>query len=489
MPFKYNPFSGNLDQVLGPGFGTAVVEVATDSGTANPTGAGVLTISGDGSGIDTSGAADVVTISFDITEQPTISTSFPTDSGTATPALNSLTISGGSGIDTSGSGSTLTIAADATVATTYTSDSGSATPAANNLNVLGGTGISTTGSGSTLTVVLDTPVSVANGGTGAITLTDGGILLGSGTSAITATAQPTNGQLLIGSTGVDPVLASLTQPAAGLTITGGAGTITFALADGLAALEALAGTGMVAHTGADTYTERTITGTANEIDVTNGDGVAGNPTLDFSDTPAMKQLSIDPGASGDSFVQFDINTTGEFRIGVDDDAADAFKISQGSALGTNDTFIMTAAGERTMPLQPAFSAYPTSNVTNATGDGTVVTMVFGTEVYDQGGDFDGTSTFTAPVTGRYNFSGYVSTDITSTAWIGLNFGMTTSNRGVGFIAVDPGPLVYSSRVKVNGSADTDMDAADTAILTYTVSGSTKTIGNRTDSYFTGHLVC
>jgi len=121
-------------------------------------------------------------------------------------------------------------------------------------------------------------VVVAGGGTGAVTLTDGGILLGSGTNAITATAQPTDGQLLIGDTGTDPVLASLTAPAAGFTITGGAGTITFALANDLAALEALAGTGIAVHTGASTWTERSIIGTS-PIVVTNGNGVSGNPTV------------------------------------------------------------------------------------------------------------------------------------------------------------------------------------------------------------------
>jgi hypothetical protein len=68
---------------------------------------------------------------------------------------------------------------------------------------------------------------VANGGTGATTLTDGGVLLGSGTGAITALGQATNGQLVIGSTGADPVLATLTD-GAGITITEGAGTITVA---------------------------------------------------------------------------------------------------------------------------------------------------------------------------------------------------------------------------------------------------------------------
>jgi hypothetical protein len=68
---------------------------------------------------------------------------------------------------------------------------------------------------------------VANGGTGATTLTDGGVLLGSGTGLITPLAQATDGQLVIGSTGLDPVLATLTD-GTGITITEGTGTITIA---------------------------------------------------------------------------------------------------------------------------------------------------------------------------------------------------------------------------------------------------------------------
>ena len=40
---------------------------------------------------------------------------------------------------------------------------------------------------------LDTALTVANGGTGASSLTDGGVLLGSGTGAVTALGQATNG--------------------------------------------------------------------------------------------------------------------------------------------------------------------------------------------------------------------------------------------------------------------------------------------------------
>ena len=68
---------------------------------------------------------------------------------------------------------------------------------------------------------------VANGGTGAATLTDHGILFGSGTSAITASAALTNGQLAIGNTGSDPSLATLTE-GVGIDITNAAGSITIA---------------------------------------------------------------------------------------------------------------------------------------------------------------------------------------------------------------------------------------------------------------------
>ena len=93
----------------------------------------------------------------------------------------------------------------------------------------GTTGLSYSGGPITTngTITMGGTLVVANGGTGVDSLTDGGILLGSGTSAITATAQPDSGQLLIGSSGADPVLATLTE-GTGITITEGAGTITIA---------------------------------------------------------------------------------------------------------------------------------------------------------------------------------------------------------------------------------------------------------------------
>ena len=51
-------------------------------------------------------------------------------------------------------------------------------------------------------------LSVANGGTGAATLTDGGVLLGSGTSAVTAMSVLSDGEMIVGDGTTDPVAES-----------------------------------------------------------------------------------------------------------------------------------------------------------------------------------------------------------------------------------------------------------------------------------------
>lgn len=75
---------------------------------------------------------------------------------------------------------------------------------------------------------------------------------------------------------------SIVAPAAGITVTNGdgvSGDPTLVLANDLAAYEGLSANGMVARTASNAAAVRTITGTANEITLTNGDGVAGNPTV------------------------------------------------------------------------------------------------------------------------------------------------------------------------------------------------------------------
>lgn len=79
---------------------------------------------------------------------------------------------------------------------------------------------------------------------------------------------------------------SLVAPTEGFTITnadGVAGNPTFVLANDLAAIEGLTGTGFAVRTANDTWAQRTITGTDARIVVTNGDGVASSPTIDLAE--------------------------------------------------------------------------------------------------------------------------------------------------------------------------------------------------------------
>jgi len=187
------------------------------------------------------------------------------------------------------------------------------------------------------------------------------------------------------------------------------------------------------------------------------------------------QLTVDPGASGDSFVQFDINSTGEFRIGVDD-TDDSFRISQGTALGTNDTLVVTADGEVTKPLTSAFSAYSALQ-SNVTGDGTIYTVTFsGGEYFDQNSDFDGTDTFTAPIDGKYLFNMTVQCDGLTSSHTQLFFNLVTT--GVTY----PGQIINPAAIKDTSnsyttyfSVITDMDASDTATVTLDIRNGTKVV--------------
>ncbi len=105
---------------------------------------------------------------------------------------------------------------------TLTGNSGGAVPpTANNINTVGTGSITVVGvpGTSTLTAQL----------TG---LTNHSLLVGAGTATITNLGVATNGQLPIGSTGADPVLALPTSTGGTITITAGAGTLNFEVASG-----------------------------------------------------------------------------------------------------------------------------------------------------------------------------------------------------------------------------------------------------------------
>jgi len=152
---------------------------------------------------------------------------------------------------------------------------------------------------------------------------------------------------------------------------------------------------------------------------------------------------------------------------------------------------ISQSGNYTNTALPAFSV-GLASASNVTGDGTIYTVAYDTEVFDQGSDFN-TSTylFTAPVTGKYQLNATVLAS-------GINSGaghatvevtIVTSNRWYG-TAIQAGASVPAAGGNISALAD--MDAADTAYVFFKVDGGTKTVSiayGVVYTFFTGHLVC
>lgn len=82
----------------------------------------------------------------------------------------------------------------------------------------------------------------------------------------------------------------------------------------LTAIAAISSTGILARTGAGTWATRTITGTADEIEVTNGDGVAGNPVVGL---PANVTVAGTLSVGVDANVAGDVNAVNDIVAGGD----------------------------------------------------------------------------------------------------------------------------------------------------------------------------
>ena len=107
-------------------------------------------------------------------------------------------------------------------------------------------------------LTLDTALTVPNGGTGASTFTNGGILFGNGTGAIQATSVLGNGQLLIGDGSGVPTLGTLTA-GTGIDITNGSGTITIAGVDASTTQKGIVELATTAETTTGTDTTKAVT--------------------------------------------------------------------------------------------------------------------------------------------------------------------------------------------------------------------------------------
>tara|TARA_R100001509_G_scaffold60786_1_gene33583 strand:- start:226 stop:762 length:537 start_codon:yes stop_codon:yes gene_type:complete len=164
-----------------------------------------------------------------------------------------------------------------------------------------------------------------------------------------------------------------------------------------------------------------------------------------------------------------------------------------SLLSTSTALALDANGHITKPLQSAFSAHKNGTNQNNLSTSVGTTVTFSTERFDVNSDFNtSTSTFTAPVTGKYFFTVTLRLENTDTAADFIISKIVTSNEKYSFIfdpnAFDIDAVYFGQTVTILA----DMDANDTAYIEVRISGGTAQTdveGNAEYTYFTGCLVC
>ena len=150
---------------------------------------------------------------------------------------------------------------------------------------------------------------------------------------------------------------------------------------------------------------------------------------------------------------------------------------------------ISANNEMTMSSQPAFMAKLSSEQGNLTNDSAHNTLAFATEIFDQNADYNNSNyTFTAPVTGRYQLSFAIYLQQIDTGSNFIYVALRTSNRDVFFI-IDPNFSADLDYYYSAGSLLSDMDANDTATVSFVQSGGTAQVDANAHSYFSGFLAC
>ena len=210
---------------------------------------------------------------------------------------------------------------------------------------------------------------------------------------------------------------------------------------------------------------------------------SGTNTISISTDASATTVNIATGGAAKSVTLGSTSTT----------SATAIKSGSGN-IGLNSGLSVNTSGIMTNASQPAFHVYQSSTLSNATGDGTTVTVPYNTVKFDNSSSFNtGTYTFTAPITGKYVFgfnvylNGIVAVNNSMTMILN-----TTSTSYQVFVnpyaiqASGTGPLIQYYTACVG------MTVGDTAYVQVQVYATTKGVNIQAGepySFFWGYLVC
>jgi len=211
-------------------------------------------------------------------------------------------------------------------------------------------------------------------------------------------------------------------------------------------------------------------------------------TVNAANSAATIIAQVAGAASGDPSFKSSVAGVNTWAFGTDNSDAQKFKVSQGGAVGLNDTAKCTTAGQWNYPLQPSFRVYQSVPIPNVTGDNTFYDIPFNTTDFDIGGNVVA-GVFTAPIDGKYIFT-FVA------ALNGIDDATHTTVES--FIAVTGIPFAAASRNRATASSYgviyftnsciVHLVAGNTVHCTVEAEAGAKTVGVMVNSAFAGHLL-
>jgi hypothetical protein len=160
----------------------------------------------------------------------------------------------------------------------------------------------------------------------------------------------------------------------------------------LAALDSTAG--LLVQTGADTFARRTLTGTANEVTVTDGDGVSGNPTVSLPASLTFTGKTVTGGTYAGA-VSYN-------KVVITSPATGAtLTIADGKTLTASDnaTVSGTNTGDQTITLTGDVTGSGTGSFATTIGATKVTSAMLNADVFSTAHSWSGQQTFVAPILG------------------------------------------------------------------------------------------
>jgi hypothetical protein len=277
------------------------------------------------------------------------------------------------------------------------------------------------------------------------------------------------------------VARTLATSGAGISVSNGDGTganPTFQLTGLAAAIANMGGTGMLAVVGGTSIAGRQITGTANQISVTDGNG-SGNPTIAIVDNvvlPGTGAVTLPVGTSA----QQPIGGEGQFRFNSDTQTFDGFASgswNQFSLVGGVTSFAGGATG--LTPTAATGGAIILGGTLNVTNGGTGANSLTG---YVKGsGTLPMTASSTIPTT---DLSGTVSNAQLANSAVTVNGTSISLGASATISAVNPNALTIDaglSGTSYNGSTAVTIGISDTGVTAGSFGGASKTLSATVNS--------